>query len=66
MLADGCIKYYSSLSDDGLPYDLKGAIELNRSTEVETKDSRLLIVSLEGACWFAVGDFFLLSHLFAT
>lgn len=48
MLASDCIKYFASVGEDGLPYDLKGAIEINRSTLVECKDARLLVVSFVG------------------
>ena len=45
MLAGDCIKYFAGLGDDGLPHDLKGAIELNKNTQVAVKEARLLIVS---------------------
>ncbi len=53
VLTGDCIKYFGSLGTDGHPYDLKGAIELNKQTEVEAKGNRLLIVRRvlgRGAC----------------
>lgn len=44
VLAGDCIKYFVGLGDDGLPHDLKGAIELNKHTQVVVKEARLLIV----------------------
>lgn len=54
VLAGDCIKYFAGIGEDGLPHDLKGAIELNRGTQVEVKDARMLIVRVAGS--FLVND----------
>eukprot|EP00045_Choanoeca_perplexa_P006369 m.54205 g.54205 ORF g.54205 m.54205 type:complete len:464 (+) comp13608_c0_seq1:208-1599(+) len=45
VLAGDCIKYFTTVDDDGTTRGLKGAIELNKATGVQRKEARLLIVN---------------------